>query len=145
MDRADAELVFCELIGNVVRHAAYTVDVEVIADHGGAHSVPHMLDRGRGFHYISRLPSDPYAENGRGLFLIAALTVDFTVAERPYGGSHARVALRGGSHADETPPTASAHSFGSLNARGGDQIVPTETAEIRRVVTTDSTHRSATN
>ncbi|MGD0473162.1 MAG: SpoIIE family protein phosphatase [Candidatus Velthaea sp.] len=93
-ERAAAELVFSELIGNVVRHAAQTTEVEVAVDHGGPHSVLHVLDRGSGFYHVGRLPSDPYAENGRGLFLVAALSVDFTVSERPDGGSHARVVLR---------------------------------------------------
>jgi hypothetical protein len=60
-----------------------------------------VLDRGSGFYHISRLPPDPYAEFGRGLCLVAALTVDFTVSERPDGGSHARVVLRGGARAAE--------------------------------------------
>jgi hypothetical protein len=82
------------VVGNVVRHA-HGGAVELAVDHGGAYSVLHVVDRGCGFHHISRLPLDPYAENGRGLLLIAALSVDFTVSERPDGGSDARVALRG--------------------------------------------------
>jgi PAS domain S-box-containing protein len=100
---ANAELVFSELVGNVVRHA-HAEDVEVAIDHGGLHSVLHVMDRGSGFHHISRLPPDPYAESGRGLFLIAALTVDFTVSERPDGGSHARVVLRGGERSERMRP-----------------------------------------
>jgi PAS domain S-box-containing protein len=100
---ANAELIFSELIGNVVRHA-HAKDVEVAVDHGGPYSVLHVMDRGSGFHHISRLPPDPYAENGRGLFLIAALSVDFTVAAGPDGGSHARVILRGGQRANRTRP-----------------------------------------
>ena len=100
---ANAELIFSELIGNVVRHA-YAEEVEVAVDHGGPYSVLHVMDRGSGFHHISRLPPDPFAENGRGLFLIAALSVDFTVSERPDGGSHARVVLRGGNRAQQTRP-----------------------------------------
>jgi PAS domain S-box-containing protein len=100
---ANAELVFSELIGNVVRHARAD-EVEVAVDHGGRYSVLHVMDRGSGFHHISRLPPDPYAEDGRGLFLIAALSIDFTVSERPDGGSHARVVLRGGERAERTRP-----------------------------------------
>jgi PAS domain S-box-containing protein len=131
IDYANAEVVFGELVGNVVRHAS-SGDVEVIADHGGPHSVLHVLDRGAGFRHTSRLPADPYAEHGRGLFLIAALTVDFTVAQRHDGGSHARVALRGGSHADDSRPDASAHSYGSF--RTADQSNPAagETSEVKR-------------
>jgi serine phosphatase RsbU (regulator of sigma subunit)/anti-sigma regulatory factor (Ser/Thr protein kinase) len=90
---ANAEIVLGELVGNVVRHARTAVDVEVAVDHGGPNSVLHVMDHGSGFNHISRLPSDPYAESGRGLFLIAALTEDFTVSQRPSGGSHARAVL----------------------------------------------------
>jgi anti-sigma regulatory factor (Ser/Thr protein kinase) len=91
---ANAEIVFGELIGNVVRHAYAAGDIEVALNHGSpAVTVLHVIDRGGGFNHISRLPRDPYAENGRGLFLIAALTEDFTVSERPNGGSHARAVL----------------------------------------------------
>jgi anti-sigma regulatory factor (Ser/Thr protein kinase) len=89
---ANAELAFGELIGNVVRHAGGGA-VEVAVNHGGTDTVLHVMDGGGGFKHISRLPQDPYAENGRGLFLIAALTEDFTVSERPEGGSHARAVL----------------------------------------------------
>lgn len=53
----------------------------------------HVMDRGGGSNHFSRLPRDLYAEDGRRLFLIAALTDDFTVSERPDGGSHARFGL----------------------------------------------------
>jgi PAS domain S-box-containing protein len=95
-ERDNAELIFSELVGNVVRHAAQAATVEAAIDHGGPYSVLHMLDSGNGFYHISRLPPEPYAENGRGLFVIAALSIDFTVSERPDGGSHTRVVLRGG-------------------------------------------------
>jgi serine phosphatase RsbU (regulator of sigma subunit)/anti-sigma regulatory factor (Ser/Thr protein kinase) len=90
---ANAELVFGELIGNVVRHASSTMNVEVAVNHAGPDTVLHVMDLGGGFNHASRLPRDPYAEAGRGLFLIAALTEDFTVSERPDGGSHARAVL----------------------------------------------------
>jgi serine phosphatase RsbU (regulator of sigma subunit)/anti-sigma regulatory factor (Ser/Thr protein kinase) len=90
---ANAELAFGELIGNVVRHARGT-DVTVAVNHSGTATVLHVIDGGSGFRHTSRLPQDLYAENGRGLFLISALTDDFTVSERPEGGSHARAVLR---------------------------------------------------
>jgi anti-sigma regulatory factor (Ser/Thr protein kinase) len=106
---SSAELVFGELIGNVVRHAPNSRRADVVVDHSGPQSVLHVLDRGAGFYHIGRLPRDPYAEHGRGLFLIGALSSDFTVSERPDGGSHARVVLRGGSAPRLTRP-ASARS-----------------------------------
>jgi PAS domain S-box-containing protein len=95
-DRGDAELIFSELVGNVVRHAASAATVEAAVDHGSPYSVLHIFDSGSGFYHVSRPPPEPYAEDGRGLFVISALSVDFTVSERPDGGSHARVVLHGG-------------------------------------------------
>jgi PAS domain S-box-containing protein len=93
-DIANAELVFGELIGNVVRHTRGSWQVDIVIDHSGPRTVLHVLDSGAGFSYVSRLP-DPYCESGRGLFLIAAMTADFEVDQRPDGGSHARAVLRG--------------------------------------------------
>ncbi|MGD0474791.1 MAG: SpoIIE family protein phosphatase [Candidatus Velthaea sp.] len=93
VDRANAELVLGELIGNVVRHALPAGEVDVIVDRAGSNCVLHVLDRGPGFHHAGGLPSDPYAEDGRGLFLIAALALDFSVSGRSGGGSHARAVL----------------------------------------------------
>jgi PAS domain S-box-containing protein len=92
-DAADAELVMGELIGNVVRHAGSS-EADVAIDHSGPRTVVHVLDSGDGFSYISRLAPDLYSENGRGLFIIAAMTSDFHVDRRPDGGSHARAVLR---------------------------------------------------
>jgi anti-sigma regulatory factor (Ser/Thr protein kinase) len=94
-DIANAELVFGELIGNVVRHTRGSWLVDIVIDHSGPRTVLHVLDSGAGFRYVSRLVPDPYCESGRGLFLIAAMTADFEVDQRPDGGSHARAVLRG--------------------------------------------------
>lgn len=94
-DIANAELVFGELIGNVVRHTCGNCEVDIVVDHSGSRTVLHVLDSGAGFRYVSRLVPDPYCESGRGLFLIAAMTADFEVDQRPDGGSHARAVLRG--------------------------------------------------
>ena len=58
-------------------------------------TVLHVLDRGEGFQHLSRLPADPLAEDGRGLFIISAMTSEFTVTQRVGGGSHARAVLVG--------------------------------------------------
>jgi serine phosphatase RsbU (regulator of sigma subunit)/anti-sigma regulatory factor (Ser/Thr protein kinase) len=88
---ANAELVFAELIGNVVRYAAKWVDVTL--DASGALPVLHILDGGPGFRYSPRLPIDVLSERGRGLFIVAQLTEEFHVTKRPHGGSHARAVL----------------------------------------------------
>jgi anti-sigma regulatory factor (Ser/Thr protein kinase) len=86
-----AELVFGELISNVVRYAPGPVAVTI--DWTGTAPVLHVLDEGPGFQHVARLPSDVYSERGRGLFLIASLTEDFHVARRADRGSHARAVL----------------------------------------------------
>jgi serine phosphatase RsbU (regulator of sigma subunit)/anti-sigma regulatory factor (Ser/Thr protein kinase) len=86
-----AEIVFGELIGNVVRYAPGPV--EVFADWSGPTPVLHVLDHGPGFFYAPRLPRDPFAESGRGLFIVSAMTEDFNVTRLEKCGSHARAVL----------------------------------------------------
>jgi PAS domain S-box-containing protein len=92
-EAGDAELILGELLGNVVRHTQG--DVEVALDTSGEFPVVHVLDRGRGFTFIARLPQDEMSETGRGLFISAMLARDLTVVRRPDGGSHARAVLPG--------------------------------------------------
>jgi PAS domain S-box-containing protein len=94
VDIANAELVFGELISNVLRHTSGNSHTDIAVDHSGPRTVLHVMDSGTGFRYISRLAPEPYSENGRGLFLIAVMTTDFHVDRRPNGGSHARAVLR---------------------------------------------------
>ncbi len=86
-----AELVFGELVGNVVRHADGTV--KVILDWTASAPVLHVIDDGPGFQHNPKLPADLLAESGRGLFLVSALTFDFQVTKRVGRGSHARTVL----------------------------------------------------
>ncbi len=89
-DIATAELLYSELLGNVVRHCGGTV--EIALDLAQA-PVLHVLDRGPGFTFTTRLPASLMNETGRGLFIVAALAREFTVVPRQDGGSHARVVL----------------------------------------------------
>jgi PAS domain S-box-containing protein len=86
-----AELIVAELLGNVVRYARGAVDV--VLDASADVPVLHIIDGGQGFEYNPRLPADAYAENGRGLFIVAELAREFTISRAPDGGSHARVVL----------------------------------------------------
>ncbi len=88
---SNAELVFSELIGNVVRYAPRWVDITL--DWSGYAPVLHVLDGGRGFQHLPRLPDNLMSERGRGLFIVARLTQEFHVTKRPHGGSHARAVL----------------------------------------------------
>ncbi len=87
-----AEMIFAELIGNVVRHAPGNIDV--LLETRNSKPILHVLDRGPSFSYAPRLPTNPLSENGRGLYLVKELSHDFNVSPRPAGGSHARVVLK---------------------------------------------------
>lgn len=84
-DHFVAELIFAELVGNVVRHASGPVDVRLSCDNGDA--VIEVYDRGKGFHYPPRVPEHPLAEYGRGLFLVAQFSKQLNVQTLPSQGS----------------------------------------------------------
>ena len=90
-EASDAELIFGELLGNVVRHTDGTV--EAALDLTGDAPVIHVLDRGPGFTFHARLPNDRMSETGRGLYIATMLASDVTVTCRADGGSHARAVL----------------------------------------------------
>jgi len=86
-DIAGAELIFAELISNVVRHAGGPATVWL--DWRCSRPTLFVLDGGRGF--LSRphlaLP-EATAERGRGLALVAALAVGMRAGNRPGGGAY---------------------------------------------------------
>jgi anti-sigma regulatory factor (Ser/Thr protein kinase) len=86
-----AELVFSELVGNVVRHSGGRVELAI--DLSAESPVLHVLDRGKGFTFHARLPNDVMSESGRGLYIANKLTRELSVVPRMDGGSHARAVL----------------------------------------------------
>lgn len=90
-ERYAAELVFSELIGNVVRFAPRWADITL--DWNSGRPVLHVLDGGPGFRHAPKLPENLLSERGRGLFIVSRLASEFHVARRPSGGSHARAVL----------------------------------------------------
>ena len=106
-----AEVVFAELLGNVVRYAPGTVRVAL--DRTGAAPVLHVLDEGRGFRHLPKLPDDVLSERGRGLYIVSAFSDDFTVTRRPHGGSHARAVLS--LSVPLIPPFGAMLAFGDLD------------------------------
>ncbi|HMF27676.1 MAG TPA: SpoIIE family protein phosphatase [Candidatus Cybelea sp.] len=87
-----AEHVFGELLGNVVRYAPGPIEI-VFDRNSGAPPVLHVLDRGPGFTFAPKLPSDMLDERGRGLYIVWSLAEDFNVTPRHDGGAHARAVL----------------------------------------------------
>jgi signal transduction histidine kinase len=86
-----AELIFGELVGNVVRHAPGPIDVQV--EWSGEYPVLHVTDRGKGFIRNPALPVDPLSESGRGLYIISLLGRNVRVERIPGYGSHVAVEL----------------------------------------------------
>jgi PAS domain S-box-containing protein len=90
-DLMAAEIIFGELIGNVVRHAPGPIDIQL--EWGGEHPVLHVTDRGTGFNRTPALPDDMLKESGRGLFIIETLSRELNVEYVPGYGTHAAVTL----------------------------------------------------
>jgi signal transduction histidine kinase len=91
VDVPAAELVFGELVGNAVRHAPGFVEVELTWE-DDATPVLHVIDDGPGYTPRTDLPHHD-AESGRGLYIVAQLTREFTVTQLPRRGAHARAVL----------------------------------------------------
>ncbi len=87
-----AELVFGELIGNVVRHARGAIDVQL--EWCGEGALLHVIDRGPAFASIGGLPSDLLSEGGRGLFIARQLSNRLAVEHIGAYGNHVTAALR---------------------------------------------------
>ncbi len=92
MERTEyAELVLGELLGNAARHAPG--ETEVILDFSNRRPVLHVIDNGPGFERAPMLPLDLMSESGRGLYIVAQATMEFSVMRRRPHGSHARAVL----------------------------------------------------
>ncbi len=89
---AGAELVFGELVGNVVRHARGGIDVHL--DWRGESPTLHVIDRGGPFASPGELPENPLAEGGRGLFIARSLSERIAIERVPGYGNHVWAALK---------------------------------------------------
>ena len=104
-----AELVFGELVGNVVRHAPGPIEIELLWRDGE----PFLIVRDRGPQFDIgdfSLPRDPLAEGGRGMFLIRCYASEPVVTRRFGGGNEVVVAL------SAPNPEAFAAPFAELGA-----------------------------
>jgi anti-sigma regulatory factor (Ser/Thr protein kinase) len=88
---ARAELIFGELLGNVVRHAPGPVEIDLVAGSDGMSL--HVIDSGAPFHNTNQLPADVLSELGRGLFIIQKLAKNVTIEHVPNCGNHVSVTL----------------------------------------------------
>ncbi|MDQ2908033.1 MAG: ATP-binding protein [Candidatus Eremiobacteraeota bacterium] len=91
VDHAASELILGELLGNVVKHTPGFAEVCVAC--GGGQNRLLVTDRGPGFVPTRSLPADPLDENGRGMFLVHALSRDVAIRAMPDGGTQVAVEL----------------------------------------------------
>jgi anti-sigma regulatory factor (Ser/Thr protein kinase) len=98
------EIVVAELLSNALSHTSGPAWISLRWD--GTHPLLSVADVGPGFPtrlgrdlvdhrrtLVPRLPDDPLAESGRGLYLIARLALDVAVAARATGGTVVSVTL----------------------------------------------------
>ncbi len=88
---AASELVFGELIGNVVRHAPGAIDIDLDWSNGFARL--HVIDRGHAFMAERALPEDAMSESGRGLFIVRQLATELKIEHVPGYGNHVTAGL----------------------------------------------------
>lgn len=85
------EIIFSELVGNVLRYAPGRLSLGLSADARGLWL--HVMDDGPGFEGPPTLPADVWSESGRGLFLVGALAKDLTIQRLPAYGTYVKVLL----------------------------------------------------
>lgn len=91
-DLFGAELIFGELLGNVVRYAPGRVAFHL--DWHGLRPTLLVVDEGNGFHGAPGGGlSDLEAESGRGLALVRAFAVEMLIGNRPQHGAYVSVIL----------------------------------------------------
>lgn len=90
-DVGAAEIVFGELIGNVVRHAPGPIDIAL--EWSDDRGILHVIDRGEGFDFTPPERVDELREGGRGIWLIRQFGTDLAIERLPHFGTHVRVEL----------------------------------------------------
>ncbi len=88
---APSEIIFGELVGNVVRHAPGSIDITL--EWEGSRALLHVIDRGKGFTYTPPVEIDLLREEGRGLWLIHQFAVFTSIEYLPGYGTHVTVEL----------------------------------------------------
>lgn len=85
-----AELIFGELVGNVVRHAPGPIQIRF--DWTSKEPILEVHDEGGGFAFEPSLPGD-FSEGGRGLFIVEQLAKRVKVHKIPHDGTRITAVL----------------------------------------------------
>jgi anti-sigma regulatory factor (Ser/Thr protein kinase) len=118
-DCESAQLVFGELVANVVRHAPGPIEIVMQSDHHGAVRL-EVYDRGRGFDLSPSLPAPLSEGGGRGLYLVSRLCIHLSV-ERIAGGTRVRAVLPVAAKTGRIHLVADAHGTGLPRERAQDE------------------------
>lgn len=89
-DLYSAELIFGELVGNVVRHAPGPIQIRF--DWTSSEPILEVHDGGSGFTFEPSLPGD-FSEGGRGLFIVEQLAKRVRVDKIPHDGTRITAVL----------------------------------------------------
>ncbi|HVL88889.1 MAG TPA: methanogen output domain 1-containing protein [Actinomycetota bacterium] len=87
----DADVVVSELLSNAVRHAAGPAWVSIVWT--TPRPVLSVYDLGPGFVFDPKLPDDPLAEGGRGLYIVSHMVDELDAASRRAGGTRVEAVL----------------------------------------------------
>lgn len=87
----DAEVVVAELLTNAAEHAQGPAWVSLVWS--TRHPVLTVYDLGPGFELDPKLPTDPDAVGGRGLFIVNAMASQLTAEVRDAGGARVSATL----------------------------------------------------
>ena len=88
---ADAELIFGELVGNVLLHAPGAI--EVLVDWPDGRAMLYVTDEGLPIPKHAKSPADPLSEHGRGLMIVEKLAPKMTSTVYPGFGKMVGAAL----------------------------------------------------
>ena len=83
-DFAAAEIIFGELVCNVVEHAPGPISIGLRLDAQGLVTL-EVCDSGPGFTLAASLPASAYTERGRGLYIVSQLGTDLAATNTTQG------------------------------------------------------------
>ena len=89
-DFAAAELIVSELVGNALKHGSG--DVSLLLHWEEEWAILHVVSEGDPFDLPAGLPEEPSSESGRGLFLVAQISLGLQI-EREGDANRVRVVL----------------------------------------------------
>jgi anti-sigma regulatory factor (Ser/Thr protein kinase) len=81
-----AEVIYAELVGNVVRHASGPIGINLDWTNEGRARL-QISDTGPPFEYSVNLPRDIFSESGRGLYIVKHLAEELRIVRNRCGST----------------------------------------------------------